>query len=198
MFSYPFVCFIALHRNRDKLKTKEMEDKIGKMYTGVSLTRSDWGIYYYPIFMLKRMMFVFVPMVFPGQAYFQIQIVIFVPSLYIIFYGGQRPHVNPRVQRVEMFNEFVFMGLLYHLLTFTLFNLDAQSKFTMGYSFLAMLGLLIVVNLMVIARNSYDKYRRKRLLKELRKIYKKKVEHLQKIDKIQSSMRYSRLNRKTV
>lgn len=48
---------------------------------------------------------------------------------------------------LEIFNEFFLMIVFYHLLTFTVFNIDPIRRFTMGWSFLAILGIIMVVNI---------------------------------------------------
>jgi len=63
---YPCICLIALMINRKMLKTERMNEKIGKMYVNISLHRSKWGILYYPIFMIRRLLFVMIPLLFQG------------------------------------------------------------------------------------------------------------------------------------
>lgn len=69
---YPGICLIALIKNRKMLKTERMNEKIGKMYVNISLHRSKWGILYYPIFMIRRLLFVMIPLLFQGQAFYQL------------------------------------------------------------------------------------------------------------------------------
>jgi hypothetical protein len=62
--AYPIICSISLIKNRKDLNTEAMKEKIGKMYTNISLHRSKWGFLYYPIFMARRLIFVLIPLIF--------------------------------------------------------------------------------------------------------------------------------------
>ena len=64
LLAYPLICAIALIKNRKKLKNESMKERIGKMYVNISLHRSKWGILYYPIFILRRFLFIAIPVIF--------------------------------------------------------------------------------------------------------------------------------------
>ena len=48
---------------REYLDTKKAKDKYGSLYKDVDLKKSKWTILYYPMFILKRLFFVFIPVV---------------------------------------------------------------------------------------------------------------------------------------
>jgi hypothetical protein len=66
LIAYPIICAISLIKNKNVLHTDETKDKIGKMYTNISLHRSKWGFLYYPVFMTRRLIFVLIPLIFLG------------------------------------------------------------------------------------------------------------------------------------
>jgi hypothetical protein len=129
LIAYPIICTISLIKNRDKLKSQEMQDKIGKMYSNISLHRSRWGILYYPIFMLRRLLFVLIPLIFQGYPFYQLQALTFFSSLYIIQYCQIWPHSQKKIGILEMTNEFLLMVVNYHMLTFTAFNIEPLGRF---------------------------------------------------------------------
>jgi len=64
-------------------------------------------------------------------------------------------------------NESFLMIINYHLLTFTLFVIDVDSRFKMGYSYLAFIGLLAVTNISFVAYGSISRMIRKIKLRKL-------------------------------
>ena len=50
--------------------------------------------------------------------------------------------------KLEIFNESMIMVIQYHLLVFSKFNLDNTSKYQMGYSYVGVIGVTLVVNIL--------------------------------------------------
>jgi len=73
------------------------------------------------------------------------------------------------------------MILAYHFLTFTLFNIDTRSKYSMGISYLVWMGILISLNFVTLVFNRIKKYQRKKELKRLRKAFEIRRRNLQLI-----------------
>lgn len=119
LIGYPAVCFHWLVKNRDKLETKEARSKCGKLYTGIALYRSYNVIFYYPAFMIRRVVFVFIPIILAGYSTFQIQSLVLISSFYLIWYGTIQPYIQHRATCIETFNEFMFLCLIYHLFLFS-------------------------------------------------------------------------------
>jgi len=76
--------------------------------------------------MLRRVVFVAIPTFFYLMPFAQIQLLIFLTSLYILFYSGVRPHTDPKRVKIEIFNEVMIMMMNYHMVCFSKFNLDAN------------------------------------------------------------------------
>ena len=57
----PFAALYVLLRNRETLPTPDARGKIERMYQDIHLTRNSWTIYYYPFFLLRRFLFVIIP-----------------------------------------------------------------------------------------------------------------------------------------
>jgi hypothetical protein len=68
---------------------------------------------------------------------------------------------------VEVFNDVIFMFMIYHLICFSDFNLSLKAKFQMGYSQILLIGALIVVNVIVMVVASIYTIKRKRITKAL-------------------------------
>ena len=63
----------------------------------------------------------------------------------------------------------MLMILFYHLFCFTLFNATPDGRYFMGWSYLATLAIMVIVNISVVAKKAIEKIRRKRELKVLKK-----------------------------
>jgi len=63
-------------------------------------------------------------------------------------------------RRLEMFNELVFGILIYHMIAFSTLNVSPESSFSMGYSFIALMIGLILVNIYTTLKVATDKYKR--------------------------------------
>ena len=119
LVSYPTICFYWLTKNRDTLGLKNQEEKCGKLYTNIAIYRKNNVIFYYPIFMYRRLFFVMIPIIFPEDSTFQIQFLVLFSSFYLIWYGSISPYTTLRATATETFNECIFMCLIYHLFLFS-------------------------------------------------------------------------------
>ena len=72
LLSYPIICFNWLANNRSILGTKEAKQKCGKLYTNIAIYRSHNVIFYYPVFILRRLCFVLIPTLLANHRYLQI------------------------------------------------------------------------------------------------------------------------------
>jgi ABC-type dipeptide/oligopeptide/nickel transport system permease subunit len=77
---------------------------------------------------------------------------------------------------LEIFNEFLLLIVNYHLLTFTVFNLEPMRRFMMGWSFLGALAVIVIVNIAYVIHGQILKIKRKKYLKKAKsvKIFKRR------------------------
>jgi hypothetical protein len=92
LFMFPCVCSYVLESNREKLHLKEYRDKFGVMYLDINLTDEEESIHYFPIFVMRRYVFILLPCILPQSI--QIPTLTLLSSLYIIFYGNVHPHIS--------------------------------------------------------------------------------------------------------
>jgi hypothetical protein len=97
---------------------------------------------------------VLLPLIFNNVCAIQLQFLLFLSSLYIIWYAQVQPHSIRMLGRIELLNESVIMVLCYLLLTFTLFNNDTQVQFQTGYVFVALIFVILMVNMLRIFYNT--------------------------------------------
>ena len=68
MFAFPFVLKLILACNLNKLDDKKSVEKFGNLYNGnyVRKKKTNWmisGLWYYPMFLARRFIFVLIPSV---------------------------------------------------------------------------------------------------------------------------------------
>ena len=78
---------------------------------------------------------------------------------------GQRPHNTKARVRLEVFNEVIVMGVIYHMIMYSDFNLNLDLAFMLGYTHIGLIGLLMAVNIANMARNQVNRYLRAKRLK---------------------------------
>ena len=97
--------------------------------------------------MLRRTAYVLVIVLLEGTGYAQVQLVNFECSLILIYIGWYMPFEIKLLNYLEMYNEINILVCAYHLFTFTEFNSDPDAKEVMGFSFLAFIGVNVLVNI---------------------------------------------------
>ena len=61
---YPLVVIIVLKVFKKRLSDPRIRGAVGQLYEGVDLKGSSWGLIYYPMFLLRRFIFVMIPVVY--------------------------------------------------------------------------------------------------------------------------------------
>ena len=84
----------------------------------------DLTIFYYPAFLIKRILFIALPTFLSLFPYFQLQLALLVSVFFLIYYGVNKPHNQKRIFRLELFNISMEFLILYHMILFTDFNHD--------------------------------------------------------------------------
>jgi len=173
LFGYPFLAWYAVVANQNNLEDEETQKKMVNLYAEVRIRKEDperdWNIAYYPIFLLRRIVFVALPTFLWVFPYFQIQCLLMFTSLYIIFYAGTRPHNSKERSYIEIFNEILVMVACYHMVCFSEFNLSPLEQFNMGYSFVAVFAIAVIANIGLIVAKQVINLRRMRKFKLIKK-----------------------------
>jgi hypothetical protein len=68
-------------------------------------------------------------LVFVNQGYFQVAALTFVSLGYIIYLIKTKPFEDPKINTLEIFNEYMIMACCYHLLYFTEASKDVETKY---------------------------------------------------------------------
>lgn len=165
----PFFFLAVLECYRYQLNHPRIEQRIKNLYQDICLWRSDYTLWYVPIFLFRRIIFFAIPTFLHDYPYGQLQTLLFMTNLYLTYYSGVRPHTSFNRYRLEFFNEAVIMLMNYHLIVYSRFNLNQWSKYIMGYNQIGLVIVCIVINIGLMLSNSYRSYIwQQRMLSELR------------------------------
>ena len=80
----------------------------------------------------------------------------------MMYYAGCHIHHKKNMYRIELFNEIIIMMIIYHFMIFSDFVPHLMIQFTMGYSYLGFLVLLITVNLSYSVYETYLQWKRRK------------------------------------
>lgn len=97
-------------------------------------------------------------------------------TVYLIWYGASRPHIDRKRVAVELFNESMIMVFVYHLMIYTDFVTVNKMQFLMGYSNVIFFIIIAFVNIGIMIVKSVEKAKRKRRLDKLRIAHNKQME----------------------
>ena len=113
------------------------------------------------------------------RSYFQIMLMVFKTSLYLIYYGYFRPSIIPFNNNLDIVNEYMTLVSTYSLFVFSAFVPEAGTRYLCGWYLIGLVALMISINLVVIIGSSLkNSFRRCKLKcikrKRMRQMQKKK------------------------
>jgi hypothetical protein len=88
LISYIVIVILVLVGFRDKLHLERVKSICGRLYPNIKLNKEYLTVLYYPIFMLRRLLFVCIVITFQSNGGLQLAILAFLNSLYVLWYGG--------------------------------------------------------------------------------------------------------------
>ena len=110
-----FVTSYVIRNNREQLGAHFVFRKISNLYQDIHIYRDSVNVWYYPVFMARRIIFVVIPTFLFALPSLEIQILLLGSSLYVIFYAGIKPHNTMNRVKLEIFNESMIMVIQYHM-----------------------------------------------------------------------------------
>lgn len=101
-----------------------------------------------PVMMIRRLIFITLPVWFYNHEVFQVQFLIALNLSYAIWYAHYRPEkISAGKFKLELFNESAIILLSYILLIFTSFVHSNEAKFIMGFGFMYVIMSVILINI---------------------------------------------------
>ena len=150
-----------LRKYRTILGTEINRKVFENLYEGIHLYRDNRNVWYFPIFLLRRLIYASIPFTFHHIVGMQLQFFMALSLFYFTWYANNRPHQESRLMRIEIFNQFMILVTFYVCLYFTEYNPFEYSFNTVGVIFVIIICIIIVVNLghiMIKAWRQWLKY----------------------------------------
>ena len=152
---------VVLYKNFDNLNWLSVNKRIGTMYAGAYLDDSVYPLTYSIVYLVRRILFVFLTFSLSNYPGMQAQVIIFSSVLYIIYLNFSRIYNEHFTMYLENLNEVFFLIILYHLLLFA--NLikepseieNVGKSMILGVCFILGVGILVIlgINVKVIIRS---------------------------------------------
>jgi hypothetical protein len=109
---------------------------------------------YNVLYMLRRLLFAVIAVVFEKSPVLQVQILIFHCILMIMYNILVKPFEEPKMNRLEIFNEVCILAAAYHLFLFTDYIESPEFRYMIGWSIISITTFNIVVNMLVMCEAS--------------------------------------------
>ena len=154
MILFPTICLVVLIRNKSNLDDPRVKAKISLLYNGINRKYSRYSVYWYPLWIFRRLAFIIIPLCFQEYPAIQIMLLVFMTVFYVMYYSGNRPHARKEQVMIEAGNEILMIVLMYHLFCFTNFVGSKETQFAIGNSFLGTMILVLIWNIFFMVRSS--------------------------------------------
>lgn len=119
---FPYKIYCVLEKNKMELRhDKDREAIYGELFFEVKVPTphlNHTSIYFYCVFLLRRMVFVLIPLVFFKNSGLQLTLLIVVIMVYSVWVCHYRP-LEGSIQKIKVFNEFSLLLLSYNMIIFT-------------------------------------------------------------------------------
>ena len=151
---FPFLT-ILYFRNFSILAEEKFKNKLGAGMEGTNLKKkvSPRSILFYPLIFFGRRIIFVLSAVFLGDFLFvQLLIQAFVSSLVLVYLVYYRPLESPFANRMEIMNECTVLLLLYCLVCFSDFVPSEETRYLIGYVYMAvnLINILIHLSLLLL------------------------------------------------
>jgi hypothetical protein len=177
---WPVFIVYFLTRNKEKLEERKFSAKFDALYQGIHTNRMS-ALIYNAVFCVRRFDIVLVNMIFsPGfpifnweshQYVFKNLAFLFVQYCYVAYIITSKPHTDNIFNNLEYFNEFMIIGMIYIMLTYSGIGNrdDIQFSNIPLYITIAIAAIIILVNIAVMIKLTVEKIKRKIARDKLRK-----------------------------
>ena len=85
----------------------------------------------------------------------QVILLIWLSLIYIIFVGAVRPYSSSFMNKIELFNEFITLLILYLVMTFSDFVLNLNRRNSIGLFYIFVVCIYGSVHMFFLLKNTY-------------------------------------------
>lgn len=144
---------------------EELEKKFGMFYARINFKKTAWSKYYFTVTFARKLLIVFIPLIFGADNVFPLQFGLLLSVIYTIMIAKLDAVVSKTEWKIELACEFLIIVQFYHLMMFTDFVQDLETQYNSGYSYIAVIAFLVVVNLIYIVWNMIKDLNRQRKMR---------------------------------
>ena len=131
------------------------------------------AVMFYPIlFIIKRMVFVFVVVFMTELLFFQIFLFLFITTVVLLFLIEKRPYEEEKMNKLDIMNEIVDLIVLFHVMIFSLGENDRDNQF-FGLTLIVVATIAISIHIiasMVEQVRSWKNWCKKKFFKGQKKM----------------------------
>ena len=155
------------------------------LYEGIHLYKNRTNVWYFPIFLARRLIFAAVPYIFfPFHAGLQILGWLLLSTFSLLWYAHHRAHLEFRRMWLEIFNEFMFIVVLYNLIGLSDFNFYERTYHDLSLLFIILVCIIIVVNISQILLYEWKRWRDYRELLKRQQQWRDYLERRRELERI--------------
>jgi hypothetical protein len=167
--SLPFLFWYILNKYKDDLYKPTMKAKIGSIYLGVKTdTETQGELLSSSVFVVRRLLFIMVTHLLSLYPCMQVQIWISLSLYYIGYFMIVQPYDSKFAMYLEYVNEILFLVVCYHFILLTDVVSDKDARDGIGWSLIAAIGAIMVLNFGVIIGVNISAVLRKAKLNKLK------------------------------
>ena len=163
----PFLFAFIIRKNRSKLDNIVIKDKFGTLYLGLKPKKTGVVNYSF-VFLLRRSLFVAITFALFGHAGLQIQLMIYMTVLYIIYLGYADFFETFGAKALEIVNESVFILIQYQFVLLHNLVWEDEKRKSIGTIIIALTCFLLALNFIIIIYMSLRNNCRKQYWKYLK------------------------------
>jgi hypothetical protein len=154
------------------LEDKEFRERYGDIYDGLVLSKKPnkrFTALFYPFwFVMRRLIFSLIMILLDTYFWYQILIVMVCSIINICYLCKFKPFEDRKILKLEIMNEVTNIILLYHLMMFTDWVPEAETRYAIGWSFIFVISANILVHFSLLVYDTAKKVRYK--IQEYRKM----------------------------
>eukprot|EP00347_Sterkiella_histriomuscorum_P006136 403353930 len=153
---FPFISAHFLNKHHEKLENEVFAAKYETFYEGLRLD-SKIASQYQILNMLRKLIQILAFMIFDEYTFLQFFTLIFTSLGMIMYIILVEPFDDKFIHKMELFNEFTVIAIMYSMLCFSEINQNDETKYDLGYFPIAIFALNFSVHLLnLIIRGGFN------------------------------------------
>lgn len=159
LLALPFFIYGFYTVNMDKMEDEEFVERYGDIYDGLILSNEPekrQAAVFYPFwFCMRRLIFSMVVIFFEEQLWLQLTASFVVGIVNLGYLMAWRPFGSDKINNLEIMNEATCLILLYHVMLFSSYVEDPETRYLIGWSFIFFTVQNMLVHFGLLLKDTY-------------------------------------------